>query len=405
MLAFSVAAVIIVIGFIGTLLFRKTGFPDILFLLSFGLLLGPVLQIFPRQNLLPIAPYLTLLALLMVLFNGGMEMNIYKVLSQSVRASILAMLYFILCTLGVALFARFVFNMGWIESLMFGPMIAGTSSVVIIPLVSKLNLGEETAMALSLESAITDVLNIVFLFALLQAYLVAFPGIQETVSSIAAKFSVGGVFGFIVGIAWLRGLYIFRREEYTYMLTIAVLISCYVVSELLGGSGVLSSLIFGLVLGNDEDIIKMLRMNIDWTVLNSMKDFLRRFQSELSFLIKAFFFVFLGLIYEVSGLSLLLALLYGIALAAINLGLRYAAVSVSTIKSPMASNRVPMTLMCGQGLAHAALSVIPMQYGLPKAQIYITIVVTVIIITNIVTSISALMIKRRSKTRENPSTL
>jgi cell volume regulation protein A len=401
-LAFSVVAIIIVIGFLGNLLFRKTGFPDILFLLSFGLLLGPVLQIFPRQNLLPIAPYLTLLALIMVLFNGGIEMNLYKVLSQSVRASILATLYFILCTLGVALFASFIFNMGWIESLMLGPMIAGTSSVVIIPLASKLNLDEQTAMTLSLESAITDVLNIVFLFALLQAYLAAFPGIQETVSSIAAKFSVGSVLGFIVGIAWLRALYIFRREEYTYMLTIAVLICCYVVSELLGGSGVLSSLVFGLVLGNDEDIIKMLRMDIDSAVLNSMKEFLKRFQSELSFLIKAFFFVFLGLIYEVSGLPLALALIYGIALTALDLGLRYAAVHVSTIKSPMASNRVPMTLMCGQGLAHAALSVIPMQYGLPKAHIYVTIVVTVILLTNIVTSISALMIQRRSKPSENP---
>lgn len=400
MLAFSVVAVTIVIGFFGSLFFRKTGFPDILFLLLFGLLLGPVLHIFSREDLLPVAPYLTLLALIMIVFNGGVEMNFYKVLSQSIRASILAMLYFILSTLGVALFARAVFEMRWIESLMLGTMLAGTSSVVIMPLASKLKLDDKTAMTLSLESAITDVVNIVFFFALLQAYFVAFPSIQESVASVAAKFAVGGVFGFAIGLAWLRGLNLFRSEEYTYMLTIAVLVACYVISELLGGSGVLSALVFGIVLGNDEDILKMFKMSHDHAVFNRMKEFLWRFQSELSFLIKAFFFVFLGLIYTVSGFSLGFALACGVVITLISLGLRYAAVSFSTIKSPMASNRMPMTLMCGKGLAAAALSVIPLQYGLPNAHIYITIVATVIVFTNVLTSISALIIQRLPKTIE-----
>ena len=46
----------------------------------------------------------------------------------------LAVTYFALVTTVIAIFARFALDMGWIPALMFGPMIVGTSSIVIIPL-------------------------------------------------------------------------------------------------------------------------------------------------------------------------------------------------------------------------------------------------------------------------------
>ena len=168
---FSIAGAIIAIGFLANLLFKKTGLPDTLFLIVIGIILGPVFLVFPREEMLPITPFLTTLTLMVILFEGGLNMEIFKVISQSFRAAILAILYVLAASAFISLFGHFVLNLGWLEALMLGPLTAGTSSVVIIPLISKLKVNEEVGVTLSLESTITDVFNIVLVITLLQIYL------------------------------------------------------------------------------------------------------------------------------------------------------------------------------------------------------------------------------------------
>jgi cell volume regulation protein A len=395
--AFIVAALILLIGFLADILFRKTGLPDILFLLILGIIIGPVLGVFSRDDLVPVTPYLIELSLIMILFYGGMEMNLSKVLAQSGRAATLAFTYFAFVTAVVTLVAKFVFNIDWIQALMFGPMIAGTSSIVIIPLSQKLNLSEETRLTLSLESTITDVLNIVFFFAILGLYLSGTLSLAAAAQNIAAEFGVGILVGFAGGVIWLWILYRIRDEPYTYISTLAVLILTFMGSQILGGSGVLSALTMGLVIGNHKQVSSLMRINIDSSKFEELKKILTRFQGELTFLIRSFFFVFLGLLYDASFKTLTFGLLVGVIFIGVDLGLRYLAVRLSVLRSPMRADATIMTLLCGQGLAHATLSVIPQQYGIPNADIYPMIVVTMIILTNIVTSLGSFSVQRRHK--------
>jgi hypothetical protein len=73
-------------------------------------------------------------------------MDLSKVLAQSGRAAVLAFTYFAFVTVVVSFVAMFLFNINWVQALMFGPMIAGTSSIVIIPLCQKLCISEETSL-------------------------------------------------------------------------------------------------------------------------------------------------------------------------------------------------------------------------------------------------------------------
>jgi cell volume regulation protein A len=394
---FILAASILLIGFLADLLFRRTGLPDIIFLLILGITIGPILGIFSRNDLQPVTPYLIELSLIMILFYGGMEMNLAKVLAHSGRAALLALTYFALVTAAVATIAKFVFNINWVLALMFGPMIAGTSSVVIIPLSKRLNLNEETALTLSLESTITDVVNIVFFFAILNFYISGNLSLTSIAQSMAAQFGVGILGGFVVGTIWLWILYHIRDEPYTYISTLAVLILTFMGTELLGGSGVLSALTMGLVIGNYKPIASFVRMNIDSSRFESYKNAFARFQSELTFLIRSFFFVFLGLIYDPSFNTLTFGLSIGLAFVGVDLILRYVAVRLAVLRSSMRLDTTIMTLLCGQGLAHATLSVIPQEYGIPRAEIYPMVVVTMIILTNIVTSLGSFYLTRKAK--------
>jgi len=394
---FILAASILLIGFLADLLFRKTGLPDIIFLLSLGIIIGPILGVFSKSDLEPITPYLIELSLIMILFYGGMEMNLSKVLQQSGRAVLLAVTYFVLVTAAVSSFAKFVFNMDWILALMFGPMIAGTSSIVVIPLAKRLKMREETALTLSLESTITDVLNIVFFFAILNLYISGNLSIATIAQGMAAQFGVGILIGFVAGVVWLSILNRMTDQPYTYISTLAVLILVFMGSQLLGGSGVLSALAMGLVIGNHKHVASFVRMNIDSSRFEELKNVLSRFQSELTFLIRSFFFVFLGLMYDTSYGTLTFGLMIGLIFVSIDLILRYVSVRLTVIRSSMRTDTTIMTLMCGQGLAHATLSVIPGEYGIPRAEIYPMIVVTVIILTNIITSVGSLYVTRKIK--------
>lgn len=398
-LAFLTVASIMVIGFVGNALFRRTGFPEIPFLLLLGILFGPVLKIFPIEALLPITPYLTYLALIMVLFNGGIEMHLAEIFSKGDRALLLGVLYFFFCTLSAAVIANLFLGMGLVEGFMLGSLVAGTCPVVIIPLVSKLSLGRDVVITLSLEAVITDLLVVVFFSTFLEAHLTGMVGLEEALSSIVGKFSIGIVLGFLAGVVWLRLLYATREEEYEYIATIAIVIACYMLARSLGGSELLSVFIFGLVLGNDKDIVKFLKLRIDLSALSETQAYLKRFQGELSFLIRSFFFVLLGALYQASEFSPILWLFWGAVFTGIDLATRYIAVFISTKGSPLASHRSFLTLMCGHGTAQAALSLIPLQYGMPNARIYLASILNLIILTNLITAFSARIKGRKPKER------
>jgi len=386
LIVFSVVSAIMVIGFLGNLFFKKTGWPEVLFLIIAGILLGPVFNIVTSASLLPITPVLSTFTLLMILFRGGMELKLFTVFTSGLRAMIHASAFFAFGMAGVAVFLHYLAGWEWIDSLMLGSILSQTGSVVVVPMVQRLSVKTETKAMLPLEATLSGIFNIVFFFALLETRLGGILDIRDALSAVAAKFSVG----VLVGVVWLRILFHLRREDFTYMITLAYILLGYVFSETLGGSGDLAVLAFGVVLGNDEEIFHMFRMSLNSSALSEVKVFLTRFQNEISFLMRTFFFVLLSLIYDVSQSSLLLGLSYSLPLTCILLLLRYPITSISTWRSPMASDKRTIVFMCALGLTPALLSIIPLQYNLPNAHAYPLIVTNTIILTNVITSISAL---------------
>jgi cell volume regulation protein A len=88
-LAFVVAGTIIILGFLGEEFFKRTSIPDPILLLLFGVLLGPVFNVFSHEQLVSITPYFAALALIMILFDGGLNMKIQEAMRNSPRALVL----------------------------------------------------------------------------------------------------------------------------------------------------------------------------------------------------------------------------------------------------------------------------------------------------------------------------
>lgn len=399
-LVFFIAAAVIIIGFLANILFKRTGWPEILILIFTGILLGPILNLFSKNDFLPLLPLISTFTLLMVLFRGGLEFDLSEIAAGSFRSLLQAIAYFTGGMVLVALFAHFALGWQLIDCFLIGSMVSHTGEVVIIPMVKKLGIQGQSAVLLSIESVTGAVVSIVFFFAFLATKLSGVFDPTAMLSSIITKFAVGMAIGAIMALPWLRVLFALAKNELAYIATLGYVLACYAVSETLLGSGALAVLAFGVVLGNDKRVLRMLRMNQLSSSFSEVKTYLMRFQTELSFILRAFFFVLLGLIFDTSLSSVVTGLSVGLPIVVILLVARYMAVSASTWRSPMASEKKIIVGMCALGLTPALLSFIILQYDFPNAYLFPLIITNAIIITNIITSVSAFMHRRTKLSAE-----
>jgi cell volume regulation protein A len=387
-IAFLVAAVIIILGFLGEEFFNRTSIPDSIFLLLFGVLLGPIFHLFAQAELLAITPYFAALALIIILFDGGLNMDIRGAVQNSPRALVLAVSGWIINVLATAALCKFLLGWRLLNGLLLGSIVGGGSSIIVIALIRKLKVSEKIETVLSLESILTDVLCTVGAFTAINIILSGEVSLGTALGSVGAAFGVGILIGLGFGVAWLVILEKLKGKPNAYMLTLALLFLTFVVATNLGGNGALSALFFGLIIGNSRPIAKVLKFRT--TV--SIDDHVRDFHCQISFLIRSFFFVFTGLLFSLSSFT---SLFFGLFLAFAFLGIRFFAVKMSTLKSELRKEETLMTVMYPRGLAAAVLASLPLTAGVPDSQVFPEIAFIVILTTIIVCTIGVAIIKKR----------
>ena len=392
---FTIVAAIIIVGFGGELFFKRTGIPAFVFLILMGILIGPVLGLLSRSALLPSLGIFAELTLLMVLFYGGMDTKFESLLSGGGRAMLQVLIYVVGSTTAVALAVHFLLRWDLVSSLIFGSMVGGeTTAAVVIPLTRSLKLPEATASFLTLESAMNSIFSIILFFTFVGIYQTGATNWMATFQVIASNFSVGIVLGAFLSVVWVIILHRLQDKKYTYVLTLGLIFVTYIISSRLGGSGELSVLIFGVILGNYVLLNEMSSLHLSMEPLQKK---LRIFQEEISFLMETLFFVFLGLTFVVTSSSIFSNLNMGVVILLVLLLFRIIATNVSTSGSELSKDRGSIVLMCAQGLVPATLAIISVNDGLPHASEFLNIVTYVIILTNLVTSAGAISRVRRQK--------
>jgi cell volume regulation protein A len=394
--AFLVAAIIIILGFLGEEFFNRTSIPDSILLLLFGVLLGPVFQLFAHEELLAITPYFAALALIIILFDGGLNMDIREAVKNSPRALILAIIGWILNVIVTAAFTKVILGWRLLDGLLLGSIVGGGSSIIVIALIRKLKVTEKIETVLSLESILTDVLCTVGAFTAINILLSGEVSIGAALGSVGIAFGVGILVGLGFGVAWLVILERIKGKPNAYMLTLAMLFLTYVVATNLNGNGALSALFFGLIIGNSRPIAKQLKFRTTISIDNNVRDF----HSQISFLIRSFFFVFTGLLFSFSSYF---SVIFGLLLSVTFLGIRFVVVKIAAVKSELHEYENLMTIMFPRGLAAAVLASLPLTMLGSSYQIFPEIAFIVIITTIMITTVGVAVIKKRKSRSSSAS--
>ncbi|MEM0161061.1 MAG: hypothetical protein QXQ25_05005, partial [Thermoplasmata archaeon] len=181
--------------------------------------------------------------------------------------------------------------------------------------------------------------------------------------------------GLVVGIIWLFVLNIFKSTK-GYVATIGIAFLLYGVVDLLGGAAVVSIFIFAIIIGSYKTIGRHLNFKIDIheNEMNLVED-------ELEFLIRTFFFVFIGLIAIISVTYFLYALLITLVLVVIRV------IEIKVVVRKKEYHGFMMSLM-PRGLTVAVLASILLSLGGTYFNEIFYISFMIIIITNIISSAS-----------------
>jgi len=349
-----------------SLQFRKTNIPDVLVLMLVGIVIGPVLGIVTPDDFGKIGSLIATIALVVILFESGTSLNITTLGKSLGTTGLLATLCFVLTVLIVAAIGFAVLELELLPSILLGVILGGTSSAVVIPMVSALQLSEKPATVLVLESALTDVLCIVGVFALLQVFTQGGVDPGRLIGGVLSALIFAAVIGVVGGIGWLLVLGKVRDFPNTISSTLAYVFIVYGATEFLGFSGAIASLALGITLTNFEKFglhrISSIGSNIE--PLNEMD---LGFYREAVFLLKTYFFVYLGISIHFGAAELALVAVAMVMLVYVmRLGLTR---MVFRNESYGLRDAAITSMLAPKGLAAAVLAALPLQYGVAGGEL------------------------------------
>jgi Na+:H+ antiporter len=363
-------------------LFERTRVPDVLYLTLIGIIIGPVLHIVSPLDFGKVGHVFTTIALVVILFEGGLELSF-----EELRVALRGTLVVTLVSYGIAFVFLAIAAMNLLQlpvmlSLFVAAVVAAPAPAIVIPLVRQLKLHPSTKAMLTLESPLGEALGIIVALAILESIKYETIQIGFLVGRLVSSFTFALVIGAAGGFAWSMLLHRIRQLRFAIFTTPSFIILLFGLTEFLGFSGPVAALTFGVTLGNvGTREIPWLARKYNLTPMQH-NETERAFFGEIVFLIKTFFFVYLGLSVQLTDFwTLSLAVAFTIIL----LISRILAVRLSSRKelTPLKDAAV-MSIMIPKGTAAAVLAAIPVQMALEGSeqvqnQIYAIVVVSIVV--------------------------
>ncbi len=383
--AFTALGAIILFGFLGRAAYDRTRIPESILMIAIGIAMGPVLGFVNASVLMPVVPFVSVFALILVLLDAGLEFNMFKVLREFPSAFAFTLLSGALVTalVGLALHAL----MGWdlMGALFVGLLSSGTTTVAAMTLLELMRVQERTKSFLFLETVIND-FTLIFGASLILA-LIAGTGIpQDGTGSLASMITMAAVAGLVSGLLWIGVLRRIGLRKYNYIASVGALFLLYGALEAVGGDGIIGTLVFSFVLGNHAGFFRRFRLRGDTPAVREEKRIIRgiRFiHGDISFVVRIFFFVMIGAVFRFENLTADVLVAAAIAIAMILLGRLAGILAVGAVDRDLGKDTFTIVTMIPRGFVATVLAFIPAGMGIVIPRLT-EIVLLLVLSTNII---------------------
>jgi len=402
---------IIALGFLGNLFFEKTRLPGVLLMITIGILLGPVTRVVPPETVRPFMPAFGAIALTIILFEGGLDLNLRHTLRQAGRAVFLGTISFLTAMILVYYALVLGLNAGGRTTLAIAAALACNSAPIVIPILARAAPQSPMRPLLAVESALSDALAVIVVLSFMgysygdisDSLWVSIP--SGLAGQLGKSLLIGAGAAIIGGLVWLWLLSYLYRQRFFYLMTIGVVFLLMGVVESFHGSGALAVLLFGMVLANGEALLSIFRPKIRLEISKRLGEAglglnprLSESHAEVSLMTRTFFFVYLGMIFQWPGSDFRLWLSILLVIIAIIMAREISVQLTGWITRVSAPNRMLLSAMLPRGLATTVLVVLLVSDSTRTAPAWETLATFVVLATN--TWMSARLIKIRASLPE-----
>lgn len=370
-LAILIGAGLIVASAFTSVVSQRIGAPLLLIFLVIGLLAGEDGILGIEFDNAPVAYFIGALALAIILFDSGFATPYQRYRQAAGPALLLATLGVVVTAGLVGAAARLLLDLGWVEALMLGAIVASTDAAAVFFLlkVGGITLRERVSGTLEIESGTNDPMSI-FLTVTLASLATAGGAAADVGLHLAWTFvreiGLGAALGWAggIGIAWLLNRLRSLDPGLYPIVTVSLALVVFAATGMLGGSGFLAAYVAGLVAGNRR-VLHVARI--------------RRFQVGMTWLAQIGMFLTLGLLATPSHFGA--ALIPAILLAAILIFFaRPVAVLLCLLPFGFNSREIAFVGWVGlRGAVSILLAILPTLYGVPNASLYFNVVFVMVL--------------------------
>lgn len=368
--AIFAGALLLVISIVASDFSSRMGAPLLLVFIALGMLAGEDGPGGIRFDDFEISYVIGMLALAVIIFDGGMRTR-RETFRVALWPSISLATIGVVATAGlVGLFAAWVLGLHWLQGMLIGAIVGSTDAAAVFGLLRNAGttLKERVTSTLEIESASNDPMAIFLTVVLLEVLAAGGTSLDGRVLiEFATKFGIGAVLGLGGGrlLVWLINRLTLLSGLYP-LLAAAGGLLVFAVAEQVDGSGFLAIFLAGLVLGNSQ--------------LQAAQNILR-VHDGLAWLSQLGMFLILGLLVTPSELVKLA--LPALAIAAfLMLVARPAAVVASLLPFRFPWREQLFISWVGlRGAVPVVLGLFPVMYGVEDARLYFNIAFFIVLVS------------------------
>lgn len=370
-------------------LFKHTKIPNALILLTIGVVIGPVLKIVQVDDFGDIGPIFTMVTLIILMFESGINLKIGELI-KSIGSAFMLTIFNFLGSMAIAMGGAILFtDIDMMGAAFFGAIVAGTSSAIVIPIIQQLKINKKGETVLLLESALSDVLCLVVGLALLSSMEAGEFEAGALVDTIWKSFVFAALIGLIGGFIWSLMLERVRLLQNHTFTNLAIAFIIYGATDYFNLNGGIAILCFGIALGNSHLFGNTWLKNI--IPAAELNDNEKSFFREIVFILQTYFFVYVGVCIQF-GNPWIYLLGLGIVIAIILI--RPISVKLLVRAKMGLKDLSIMSVLTPKGLVPAILASLPLQYGLVGGEAIKDLSYSVVIFSIVVCSILVIIVSR-----------